>query len=248
MPQAIGTLRFGPRGTTVPRKGRWLILECDHDWFDLYAPQVHRELPGRWASVVDSDRATAHEKVEARLGLVKPGFQIPSWGPHISTVRGFDKPSAHRDLWDLGVDLGDVRQEMVSMVESRKFHAAKVASLTAELIKSAAAKPKYRKPVEDALQRSQEAVEERTTRMVRLTRKETRLVAVLKGMTEAQGLPDYVLPGAKVQFGFDPDIKLIREYWFLDVKCRTLGSIRHFFGLDPRPRVPFHLTVAVTSG
>jgi len=204
-------------------------------------------MPGRWASVIDEDRSTTHEKASARLGLVKPQFQMPSWGPHVSITRGFEKPE-HHDLWDLGVDLGDVRQEMVSMVESRKHHEAKVVSLTAELERSASAKAKHLKPVQDALKHSQRAVRERATRLVRLKRDEAHLARVLEATVKSQDLPEYVIPGAKIQFGFDPDLKLARTHWYLDVKCRTLNRIRHFFGLEPQPRVPFHLTVAVTSG
>jgi hypothetical protein len=251
MAQAIGRLRYGPQGATVPRKGRWIILECDRDWFAMFAPQVHRKIPGRWANVVDEDRHHmdgVHRHIDPRLALVKPGFQEPAWHPHISITRN-ERLASHKDVWDLGVAFGDVQQEMVSMVESGKHHEAKVLDLVEELRRMGpGTKPKYRIPVEEALERSRHLTRHRTRRLARLERDESRLLEEWDRMQADQDLPDFLNPGGNIQFGVNMDLKLARTHWYLDAKCRTLGRIRHFFGLDPRPRVPFHLTVGVTSG
>jgi hypothetical protein len=195
---------------------------------------------------VDRDRASldARGKVDPRLGLVKPTFQEPAWGPHVSIVRG-ERVRDHLDVWDLGVELGDVLEEIISMVESRKHYEAKAAEFSAQVAAMGpGVRPKYRAAQEASLTDMQTKVADRTRRLARLERDEARLVARWKAL----GLPDYLTPGGKVQFGFDPDIKLARTHWYLDVKCRTLGRVREFYGLPARLPVRPHLTVGVTGG
>lgn len=248
--QAIGQLRYGPRASTVDRKGRWLAVECDRDWFHMYAPQVHREMPGRWMQAVDRDRARmdSRGRVDPRLGIVKPIFQEPAWGPHISVSRG-ERFTEHLDVWDLGVEMGDVRQEITSMRLSRRHYEAQAVEFEQTLARmSPGVRPKYRKAAEDSLAGMRAKVADRAVRLVRLERRESVLLERWERLRASQGLPEWLTPGGPIQFGYSPDLKLAGSHWYLDVKSRTLGRLRTFFGLPVRPRVPFHLTVGVTGG
>lgn len=53
------------------------------------------------------------------------------------------------------------------------------------------------------------------------------------------------LNGRRVRFRYDPDIRQSRKHFWLLVDCPELGDIRESLGLPRKPRVRFHLTVAV---
>lgn len=246
MPTATGQLRYGPRGATVPRKGWWMILECDRDWHRLFEPLVTREMPGRWVMAIDRDRVFDGRLVDTtpHLGLLKPTFQMPAWGPHVSIVRG-EKPTKHLDVWDFHVRMGDVQQELVSMRESLAHWEAKAAEFAPEVERAGG---RGRGEMEASLREMHATVTDRQRRIGRLRRELSDLKDRWREMRRERGLPEGLTSGINVQFHFDPDLKLGRTHWWLDVRCKKVPVVREFFGLAPWPRVRLHLTVGVTEG
>ena len=248
MPTATGQLRYGPRGSTVPRVGWWMILECDLDWHALFAPHVHKHMPGRWVMAVDRDRVFDGRHVDhtPHLGLVKPLFQMPAWGPHVSVVRN-EKPTKHLDVWQFHVRMGDVQQEILSMRESLRFYEDQSTAFS-EAVAQAGEGRKGRREMEASLLEMRRKVVDRQTRLGRLNRELRDLKEQWRKWRKAEGFPEGLTSGLPVKFAFDVDLKEGRTHWWLDVQCKKVPFIREFYGLTPWPRVRLHLTVGVTVG
>lgn len=109
MPTATGIIRYGPQSPSLPRRGWWLLVECDPDWFRLYGPWAHRSLTPQWINAVDRDRIfdSRHVDREPRLALFRSTILCPAWNPHISVFRN-ERPRTNIDLWKGGVEIGDL--------------------------------------------------------------------------------------------------------------------------------------------
>ena len=73
--------------------GRWAYLDCGMGWYHYCLPELERRLwaDGRWVMVRDEARRGSHDRgpISPRLAYVPDGVvQPPTWGPHISIVRG----------------------------------------------------------------------------------------------------------------------------------------------------------------
>ena len=109
MPSASGILRYGPQSPSLSRKGWWMLVECDSDWFRLYGPWAHRTLQPQWIHAVDRDRIFDSRRVdrEPRLAIMRPTILEPAWSPHISVCRN-ERPRTHRDMWIRATEIGDL--------------------------------------------------------------------------------------------------------------------------------------------
>jgi len=250
MPTARGRLRYGPRGSTVPRKGWWAILECDPDWHGFYAPWIHRKIPGQWMMAVDRERVFEGRLVDTtpHLGLVKPLFQMPAWGPHISVIRN-EKPTLHLDVWELQVRLGDAEQEVESLRHAIRYWQDKVTAYAEEVSQiGPGCKPKFRQAADDALRDMRATLTRRERHQGRAKKDVKRFKADWKRMRKGQGLPDGLTSGVPVKFQYDEMLIRGRTHWLFKVWSGRLLQFREFFGLPRKPRVPLHLTIGVTEG
>lgn len=251
MTRAAGHLRYEPRVATLPTKGRWLILRCDRDWHHWYAIQAHKEFQGRWVKVIDKDRVSpgSHKGVESRLGLMKPTFQEPAWGPHISVVRGnIEKVTKHLDVWNLGARIGAAQQRIASATHLKASYSIQALEYEAALATlRPGIKQKIQRAAEASLLRMRTKIIDQKVRLERGQREEGYLLKAWEKMRRTQNLPSEVMPGGEVLFDFDLELRLARTHWYLEVRSPTLIRIRAFFGLRGHPRVPFHLTVGVTE-
>lgn len=248
MPTAVGRLRYGPQSPSLPRKGWWLLLECDRDWFRRYAPEAQRELPPQFVEVVDRDRVFEGRHVDdaPRLGIYRPALLEPAWRPHISIARN-ERPKMNLDLWNMAVQAGDLLDDEEHAIESAKYLRDKATRLQAELALVDPGKAKHirkmQAEIDDALRVA--ATRDRKLHAVR--------AAIPKALdawrveAERRGLPPRLGPGSRVEFAWNECPRSSGHHWWFDVICETLLDLREVYGLRRGPRLPLHLTFAVAE-
>lgn len=92
--------------------GEWMMVaDADRAFDNTYQGRPRQPLIRKFRKGGDY---TEHQVVEPHdlptvfvdytphLGLVRPRFMPPAWGPHISVIRG-EQPTQNRDIWDLMV-------------------------------------------------------------------------------------------------------------------------------------------------
>jgi len=246
VPTATGHLRYGPQSHTVKRRsGWWLLIICESDWYEYYAPLAQAELPPEWVKAVDRRRATGSADPEPRLAVLRPYLLEPAWKPHICCVRR-ERPKRHVDLWELGIKIGDLMDDEVHRIESAKYLRAKAANLEEQLITNR--KPtranRLRKEIDSAL-RTAEARDADLPRIRRLlghARRNWLQMAAAKGVSVA------FEPGAEIEFEFNESPRSNGRHWWFDVRCGALHAVRKAFGLRPKVYPAPHLTFAVREG
>jgi flagellar biosynthesis chaperone FliJ len=237
MQTALGQIRLGPRASSVPRRGWWSILQCDRDWHGLCEPVFQLRTPGEW---VDTGGG--------KLALVRPRFEVPAWGPHISITRN-EKPKQHLDVWRLLQDLGDLEEELMSMRESLRHYEAKAAEYRKTLEDMGpGVRPKFRRQAEASLTEMERTIANRERRIPMLTTDIQKVRSEWGRLRGRLRLPKWFGSGQPLRFEHEDELRLWGSHWGLRVRCDTLGDIRELFGLRRQPRVPFHLTVGVTEG
>jgi len=247
---AVGRLRYQPQSRTGKRNGaRWLVLSCDPDWFDLYAPQAVREAPPTWVLATDTERPVRDGRVPRgeRLAILRPTLEPPEWGPHISVVRGEDI-KRHRDLWGIAVRAGDVGERLEAAVAIANHHRRKAANLRAELPFIAARRVNDIAQME-AQVREALAVASDYDHEAAMARKALRDLRSRWHRTAAErGFPARFAPGAELGFKFEPSPRTNGHHWWFDVRCKALPDLREAFGLPRRAATRPHLSFAVREG
>lgn len=77
----------------IVQNNRWLFLDCGIGWYKMYQPEIQRILDaeGTWVQASDEARRGSHDRgrIPDRLARLPSGLlQPPSWGPHVSIIRG----------------------------------------------------------------------------------------------------------------------------------------------------------------
>jgi hypothetical protein len=124
--------------------GTWVLAaDADRVFESTYEGRPQRPLIRRYEphdrtryTEVQITRALDLPRVFAdftpHLGLMKPAFQAPAWGPHISVIRGtIEKVPKHLDVWDLAVQIGDITDDLHAA--TRKGDHRQVGRLRGEL-------------------------------------------------------------------------------------------------------------------
>lgn len=242
---ATGHLWYGPTAPSVKSKPGWLILDCGTDWFRLYSQWMVDHSPGRWARVVDRDRVFGNTVDKApRLALVRPQYDSPAWGPHISICRG-EKPRSRKDIWSLQESLSDA-QWAVRRLDAviAELHES-LNQLSLDLVEATSDKQRAR--ITSDQERIRKTIKARQANLRSFESK----VAPLVRRSDDLKVPSEFRSGAEIEFGYDPTPKTKDglHHWWLDIlEADLLGEVRDYYGLRPRPRVPFHLTLGIESG
>jgi len=237
MPSAVGHLRYGPSSVSVPRKGYWLVLECDRDWFHWHGSAAQRSLPPQFICGPGDT---------PKMGITRPTLCPPAWGPHISIVRG-ERPKNHTPVWDLAVRAGDVRDQAVSRREAARAIREKLVHLQAALDNTV--KPKARQELEatiPALLRQANGLETDSRRTFQ--RDLPAAQANWRQAATSAGVPHWLAPGVPIEFEYDPVPRTSGHHWWFMVTCEALLDLREVYGIRRAPRVPLHLTFAVHEG
>jgi hypothetical protein len=248
---ATGHLRYGPQSHTLKRRsGWWLLIICDRDWYEHYAPLARREISPEWVMAVDRRRATESADPDPRLAVCRPWLCEPAWAPHICCVRR-ERPKRHLDVWNLGIEVGDLMDEEVHLIESAKYLRAKADNLRAEIAHTDGTqrvKAKRIKRMEAELQDALRVADLRDKDLPRVRRNMRRLQRQWLQLAAEKGVPVAFEPGAEIEFWFDPSPRTNGKHWWFDVKCQALHDVRVAYGLRPTVYPAPHLTFAVKEG
>lgn len=233
MPTASGILRYGPQSPSLPRKGWWLLVECDSDWFRLYGSWALQSIEPQWIQAVDRDRIFDSRRVdrEPRLAISRPTILEPAWKPHISICRN-ERPRTHRDMWIRATEIGDLQSKSRWLQE------------TAEALED---KARQLGPGPEA----RHAVNDSRGRLRQKKRVDRNLHEQLQDwLSDAhrRNIPANMAPGNEIKFEFNHEARTNGHHWWFSVDYPFLGDLRSTYGLRRRPRVPFHLTFAVLEG
>lgn len=246
MPTAVGHLRYGPQSHTLQRRsGWWLLIICESDWYEYYAPLAQAELPPEWVKAVDRTRAVGAADPEPRLAILRPYLMEPAWKPHICCVRR-ERPKQHQDLWELGIKIGDLMDDEVHRIESAKYLRQKAANLDAQILTHTMPKRirRLEKERDDALRVAvlRDADLPQIRKHLRHARRNWLQMAAACGVSVA------FEPGAEIEFEFDESPRSNGRHWWFDVRCDALHAVRKAFGLRPTVYPAPHLTFAVREG
>ena len=243
---ASGVLRYGPTAETVDRAPWWMILHCGPDWFHLYSQWMTEHSEGRWAHVVDPARIFRGQDVdrEPRLALLRPVYEPPAWGPHISIMRG-EKPLKNLDLWVLQRKIGDAQWGEGRAATRLKRMVETLAELKAQC-ESASKKQIH------SLKGQIRGLETKISKQRRWRQGNKSILQRLLGeLQDRRGrMPSGLDSGMEIEFTYEPSprTKSFLHHWWLDVRSEELENIREFYGLPREPKVPFHLTLGIESG
>jgi hypothetical protein len=178
------------------------------------------------------------------LGLVRPRFDPPAGGPHISIVRN-EQPTRNRHAWEFQARLGAAIQNLTHLRSAKAQMTAKAEAFALTIREVASAKE--RQNMEHSLAAMWSEVMTLTRRITQAENAVDRLNAERLRSQEIRRMPDFLVEDALVEFEYDPELLLGRTHWFLRVRCPQVVEFRRFYGLPDYPRVPLHLTVGVLT-
>lgn len=223
--------------------GKWMfVADADRVFSEAYHGRPQRPLirkANKGGGYSERQVTAAHElptmfiDYTPHLGLVRPRFDPPAWGPHISMCRG-EQPQKNQQVWDAQARLGAAVQAVLFLRSAQAQQAEKT-----EAYATTATGPKERQNLVVMQDHSRQLTG-------RLTQAE-KTWAQLRDRVDTR-VPEFLREDATVEFEFEPDLRLGHTHWYLKVRCPQVPGIRRFYGLTDYPKVPLHLTVGVVSG
>jgi len=242
-----------------------LAIICESDWYEHYAPLARAELPPRFVQAVDQNRlirgiwdyntgdliretrrnVSPRPDPRAHLGVYRETLLEPAWKPHICCVRR-ERPKRHVDLWELGIQVGDLIDEEVRCIDSSRYLRTKAAILTEELQTNT--RPKILRRIEKDIADALRGANYRDRDLPRVRRDLRKARRQWLKMASKRRVSVAFEPGAEIAFEFHESPRTNGRHWWFDVRCNALHAVRKAFGLRPKVYPAPHLTFAVKDG
>jgi len=159
-----------------------------------------------------------------------------------------ERPRQHEDLWNLAIEVGDLEDEEIHLVESRRYLLDKAGNLERERALVDPEKTSHLRRMDAEITDTYRTADKRKNNLPAVRRALRKAQRDWLRLAAQRKVSVRFEPGKMVEFKFDPEPRTSGKHWWFDIKCETLLDLRETFGLRRMPAVQLHLTFAVHEG